>query len=162
MINPRYREEDEAWENHSPYPPLYEEEHHPPILIEALRKGMYALVGQRLGGNAIARFQPMAIEDILGSCEALVLLHRDKHDYCLGIYSQAEWELNIADIEEALSVLMIPFSIPPMLARWDRAIADLRKKWQKDTPFPIPSSQREASDEISEEDIEEHDIDRED
>ncbi len=158
LINPCYREESEAWEKHMPYPPLVDEERKPPILTETLRKGMYALVGQRAGNKAIARFQPKALEDVLQHCDALVLLHSDKHDYCLGIYSLDERDLDIDVIEESLSVLMIPFSIPPMLARWDRAIADLRKKWNKEAPFPIPSSQEESESESEEEPEEEPDV----
>ena len=161
LINPEYRGEDAHWERHMPYPPMADEEGNPPILVEELRKGMYALVGQRVGNRALARFQPKALEDVLKRCDALVLLHSDKHDYCLGVYSLEKWQLDIEEIEKTLSILMIPFSIPPMLARWDRAIADLRKKWERETPFPIPSSSRKEDAESSEEN-EETDLETDD
>ena len=51
-------------------------------------------------------------------------------------------------------VLFVPFSIPPMLARWDRAIRDLRREWDEESSgiFPIPMNP-ETKEEAS---VEEH------
>ena len=36
--------------------------------------------------------------------------------------------------------LLVPFAIPPMLARWDRALSELRETWDVDSmgDFPVP------------------------
>ena len=49
----------------------------------------------------------------------------------------------IPSLEESLEILVVPFSIPPMLARWDRAIWELRRRWDEEErgPFPIPRTE---------------------
>ena len=98
-------------------------------LSEALRNALFLLVGHRNPQHPIARFQAFAISDVLEHCSAVVLIHQDKHDICLGVYTQdTEFEVPVASLMETLSVVVVPFSIPPMLARWDRALKDLQKK----------------------------------
>lgn len=125
VINPVARKEEEIVPSHRPYPPLCDEKVSPPVLSEALRNALFRLTGHRNPQNKHASFQPVAIPEILQHCDALVLLHKDKHDVCLGIYTaDAEFDIPVEKMKETLDSLMIPFSIPPMLARWDRALRE--------------------------------------
>jgi len=130
----------------SSLPPLAYEDVDEPVLSERLRESLFYLTGGRMGPDSFCRFQAKAISVVLEYCEALVLLHHDKHDYCIGIYTKEQPESveMIQKIEESLACLAVPFSIPPMLARWDRAIWELRRRWdsEKNGPFPIPMSKR--------------------
>jgi hypothetical protein len=69
----------------------------------------------------------------------------DKHGPCAGIYSRDPIGAK-ERIEGLLSdeqpVLVVPFAIPPMLARWDRALWELRQDWDSDAlgEFPVPPS----------------------
>jgi hypothetical protein len=96
----------------------------------------------------LTRFQPLAIPAVLEHADLLVLLHQDKHGPALGIYG-TELEKRVEVIEsaaEASGCLLVPFAIPPMLARWDRALYELRITWmgKSDAEFPVPPAQ-EAS-----------------
>ena len=125
VINPMLRSKEEEPVVHRSYPPLCDEEDRPPVLSESLRNALFWLTGHRNPQNKHARFQPVAIPEVLQYCDALVLLHKDKHDVCLGIYTaDAEFEIPIEKIKKNLDSLVIPFSIPPMLARWDRALKE--------------------------------------
>jgi len=128
LIEPQQRTKDELQRNLRSYPPLVDEEVIPATLPEKVREALYLLVGHRNPQHPIARFQARAIPDILSYCSAVVLMHHDKHDVCLGIYTEAqEFEIPIARLREGLDVVVVPFSIPPMLARWDRALKELQK-----------------------------------
>ena len=125
---------------------------------------MFYLTGARTGYKSFCRFQALAIPDLLEDCDCVVLLHHDKHDYCFGLYTKEilAMEALVTSIEERLDRIVVPFSIPPMLARWDRAIWELRRRWNEEKygPFPIPTSARnskldETIDENSSEDSEE-------
>lgn len=111
-------------------------------LREPLRDGVFLLTGSRHEGHPLRRFQPVALPELLECSDAVVLLHQDKHAPCLGYYTRDERDL--APIFEALlgdrPILRVPFAIPPMLARWDRALWELRQDWSEDDQgeFPVP------------------------
>ena len=125
VVNPISRDKIEPVPENRPYPVMIDEELPPPVLCEGLRDAMFWLTGHRNPQNQHACFQPVAIPEVLKYCDALVLLHKDKHDVCLGIYTlDSEFEFSTDRIQEKLASLVIPFSIPPMLARWDRALKE--------------------------------------
>ncbi len=97
----------------------------------------------------VARFQPMALTAIAARCP-LVLLHQDKHGAAFGIYSaeRVDKEDVITALATGVDALSVPFSIPPMLARWDRALHEFRVRWMSDRPedeFPVPPAEAGAS-----------------
>ena len=98
----------------------------------------------------ISRFQPLALRAIAERSKGIVLLHQDKHGAAFGVYSTARVEK--ADVIGALATgvdaLSVPFSIPPMLARWDRALHEFRVRWMAERPddeFPVPPAEEGAS-----------------
>lgn len=104
---------------------------------------LFTLVGMSTLDSPPARFQPAAMPEVLEHCAGLVLMHRDKHGPALGIYSAESLALS-ERLEAALKdndLLCVPFAIPPMLARWDRALRELRPEWEKvhERPFPVPA-----------------------
>jgi hypothetical protein len=111
----------------------------PPALDEAL----FLLTGH---GDRLAlparRYQASALPDVLAHAPWVALLHADKHGPVLAIYSLAP----LPGAPEALErlaasrrLLAVPFSIPPMLARWDRALYELRVRWSPERgDFPVP------------------------
>jgi hypothetical protein len=154
VINPTQRKKSEAIRTIRSFPPLVEEEVRGPLLSEDLRNALFLLTGHRNPQNSLALFQPRAISEVLKHCSALVLVHKDKHDICLGIYTQEdEYSIPIGELSEQLSVLMVPFSIPPMLARWDRALKDLHQLEDVEAlrPFFV-EEETEETDSSSEED----------
>jgi len=88
----------------------------------------------------IERFQPMAIDAVLKHCEALVCVHQDKHGPAIAVYTSSPQNLSAAavSVAEAANCLPVPFAIPPMLARWDRAIYELRLSWDAETQGDFP------------------------
>lgn len=109
---------------------------------EALRQAVFLLTGSRNPGPPTRRFQPVAIVDVLRLAQALVLVHDDKHASCLGVYTQDE--IDPGDLFDRLvdgtGAIAVPFAIPPMLARWDRALWELRQDWDETVQgdFPVP------------------------
>lgn len=109
---------------------------------EDVRQRIFALVGMSSLDSPPARFQPAALPELLELSRAVLLLHRDKHGPALGIYSLEP--LGIVDKLENFcakeGLLTVPFAIPPMLARWDRALAEARQQWiaTRDDEFPVP------------------------
>jgi hypothetical protein len=99
-------------------------------------------MGARQYLRSSARYVADALWDLTENCQWVILIHEDKHSPCLGVYSGSEFD--IAPQIEAFCVqsdiLYVPFSIPPMLARWDRALRELRRDWDeaKQGTFPIP------------------------
>ena len=89
----------------------------------------------------IERFQPMAFEAVLKHCEALVCVHQDKHGPAIAIYTASQLDLSsaVVAVAKAAECLPVPFAIPPMLARWDRAIYELRMSWDAEIhgDFPV-------------------------
>lgn len=129
-------------------PPLADEaDTLPSLLSEELARALFFLTGFRAAGRPNRYFQPWGIPAVLGHVEAVTLLHRDKHGPALGHYSHAA-----PDVEDILSALnastdtplLVPFAIPPMLARWDRALWELRQQWDADArgEFPVPAAAR--------------------
>lgn len=112
--------------------------------MERLYELIFLLTGMSTLDSPPARYQPAAIPEVLEEAELLVLLHRDKHGPAVGVY--AAEHVDLAEILEPLAkeakALMVPFAIPPMLARWDRALGELRSRWDEeaDGPFPVPSA----------------------
>ena len=95
----------------------------------------------------LTRFQPLAIPAVLEHADGVVLLHQDKHGPALGIYGK-ELEERIDVIRgaaESSGCLLVPFAIPPMLARWDRALYELRITWMGNSDEEFPPPAQEAS-----------------
>lgn len=156
VIDPIERDSTEVVRDISPIPPLYGEAIRPPLLSEKLRDALFLLTGHRNAQNTIALFQPIAISEVLKYCSAVVLVHKDKHDICLGIYTQEkEFAMPVQALAKKLDVVMVPFAIPPMLARWDRALRDLQKEEglaQLQFLNPAEDSSSEDSESSSEDD----------
>lgn len=110
-----------------------------PGLVEAL----YRLVGHGDPDDRPARlYCPTAIPDVLEHAKALVLLHLDKHAPAVAIYTREPLDSDgLLDLTaRAAGAFPVPFAIPPMLARWDRALYELRMDWdpEHDGEFPVP------------------------
>jgi hypothetical protein len=117
----------------------------PAPLSEVALNALFLLTGYRSTGRPIRRFQPTGIPALLEHAEAVVLLHLDKHGPCAGVYSKAPLGATerLGSIgENGAQILVVPFAIPPMLARWDRALWELRQDWDSATrgDFPVPPS----------------------
>lgn len=111
---------------------------------DELSDRFFELVGMSTLDSPPARYQPAALPSILSVCKAVVLLHRDKHGSAIGIYSREPLkpENKLDALCEKHGSLLVRFAIPPMLARWDRALAELRTEWMANRadPFPVPVS----------------------
>jgi len=112
-------------------------------LPKELNEAIYLLTGQ--GNDAqwpVARFQPLAMKEILAHCKALICVHQDKHGPAIGIYTLEPVDCTSAlqDLAIEAGCLPVPFAIPPMLARWDRALYELRVQWNEEEfgEFPVP------------------------
>lgn len=106
-----------------------------------LEEAIFLLTGQgeRLG-FPMRRFQPAALPSLLEHVPWVALIHLDKHAPAIGIYSRDPLGLAraLADAGPRFDTLSVPFSIPPMLARWDRALYELRQRWPEGSEFPVP------------------------
>jgi len=116
----------------------------------ALREAIYLLSGMGSLDSPPSRFQPAALHDLFETCRAVVLLHRDKHGPAVGLYTPEPVEgaaERLAAAAEKKDSLPVRFAIPPMLARWDRALSEARASWldTHDTPFPVPAAPEPAS-----------------
>ena len=129
-------------------PPLADEaDSLPSLFSEELARALFFLTGFRAAGRPNRYFQPWGVPAVLEHVESVALLHRDKHGPALGHYSTTA-----PDVEAILSAfrasaespLLVPFAIPPMLARWDRALWELRQQWDADAlgEFPVPAAAR--------------------
>ena len=109
---------------------------------DALARALFLLVGMSTLDSPPARYNPMALSVLLEQVKAVVLFHRDKHGPALGVYSRAPVKTDgrLEGLVEKADALLVPFAIPPMLARWDRALAELRTQWmaERDDEFPVP------------------------
>ncbi|MFT7520645.1 MAG: hypothetical protein ACI9MC_002795 [Kiritimatiellia bacterium] len=109
---------------------------------EDLQDVLFALVGMSTLDSPPARYQPSILHEVLERCKALILLHRDKHGPALGIYSrdQIKTDGRLEGLSDKAGALLVRFAIPPMLARWDRALAETRQVWmdERDVEFPVP------------------------
>ncbi len=110
--------------------------------LDDLLERVFLLVGMSTLDSPPARYQPVALPELLGVARAVVLLHRDKHGVAVGIYTDepVRVEGKLDSLAEKAGALLVPFAIPPMLARWDRAIAELRATWMstRTDEFPVP------------------------
>ncbi|MEN0063176.1 MAG: hypothetical protein AAGA48_13560 [Myxococcota bacterium] len=110
---------------------------------DVLMERLFLLSGFATLDSPPARYQPVAIPSALELTPALVLVHRDKHGPALGIYTALDLPKMPERLErlcDRAGCLLVPFAIPPMLARWDRALAELRAEWMKthEDDFPVP------------------------
>lgn len=110
----------------------------------ALADDLFALSGMSTLDSPPAQYQPMAFDAVLNKVSALMLLHRDKHGPALGVYLRAPMpgiDAKLHKLCDKNGTLLVPFAIPPMLARWDRALAELRQTWmaERDDEFPVPA-----------------------
>lgn len=110
--------------------------------LDLLLDKLFLLTGMSTLDSPPARFQPAALPEVLELVRAVVLLHRDKHGTAVGVYSReaVRAEGRIEALCDKHGVLQVPFAIPPMLARWDRALSELRQSWveSRDDEFPVP------------------------
>lgn len=110
---------------------------------EALYEKLFLLVGMSCLDSPPASYQPGALPEVLELTSAVVVFHRDKQGPTLGIYSAEAIDTAPLDgLCDTYGALLVPFAIPPMLARWDRAIAELRTVWiaNREEEFPVPPS----------------------
>lgn len=114
----------------------------PEPLTEELREAAFLLMGFRQDGLPARKFQPAALPVLLEHAHAVVLVHQDKHASGIGIYTKDRIDPTeaIERLARARGALPVPFAIPPMLARWDRALWELRQGWDEDTlgEYPVP------------------------
>jgi hypothetical protein len=112
--------------------------------LEELWELLFLLVGLSCLDSPPAHYQPSALPEVLARVKVLILFHRDKHGPALGIYSRDPLDfhgrLAVACAES--KALLVPFAVPPMLARWDRALSELKQNWEQThtEPFPVPES----------------------
>lgn len=116
---------------------------------QAVLDALYLLTGMGTLDSPPARFQPAALPDLFALARAVVLLHRDKHGPAIGVYAPEPLDGAAARVvaeAEAAGTLAVPFAIPPMLARWDRALAEARSRWleTRSDPFPVPAAPEPA------------------
>lgn len=112
---------------------------------EAFVERLFLLTGLSTVDSPPARFQPGALPDLLDLVPVVLLFHRDKHSLALGIYTRERLPLvqRLELFAAKRGVLPVPFAIPPMLARWDRALAEARLRWEasSEEPFPVPHAE---------------------
>lgn len=117
-------------------------------LPEDVRGLLFLLTGYRVDGAPTRSFQAAALPEVLERCEAVVLVHQDKHGRCLGIYSKDAIEVGpvLLSLCGERGTLAVPFAIPPMLARWDRALWELRQEWDEvaNGEYPVPPAAEDA------------------
>jgi len=112
---------------------------------EELTQRLFALTGFSTLDSPPARYQPLALASVLELVPAVLLLHRDKHGPALGVYLReplASYETKLHKLCDKHGALAVPFAIPPMLARWDRALHELRSDWMSshEDDFPVPAA----------------------
>ena len=118
---------------------------------EPLAEALFLLTGFRCEGRPNRYFQPWGIPAVLEHAKAVALIHRDKHGPAMGVYRNEAFnfgEMFQGYTVEGLQPLMVPFAIPPMLARWDRALWDLRQTWDSTIlgDFPVPVAEPDPRD----------------
>jgi hypothetical protein len=113
--------------------------------LPALEDALFKLVGfSDPDGRPALFYNAMGIPAVLEHCEALVLFHLDKHGPAFIVYTfdPLDVEPLLLDVARAGGTFAVPFSIPPMLARWDRALYELRMQWDDaNGPFPVPPAE---------------------
>ncbi|MFT4623282.1 MAG: hypothetical protein ACI8PZ_001938 [Myxococcota bacterium] len=110
--------------------------------IDGLAPELFPLVGMSTLDSPPARYNPAALAQLVDLCRAVVLFHRDKHGCAIGVYSRlpVKTEGRLQGLCDKAGSLLVPFAIPPMLARWDRALSELREEWlaTRADDFPVP------------------------
>lgn len=111
-----------------------------------LEDALFQLVGfSDPDGRPALFYNAMGIPAVLKHCRALVLFHLDKHGPAFIVYTTEPLDVAEAliDLARKAKSFAVPFSIPPMLARWDRALYELRMRWDADAdgPFPVPPAE---------------------
>lgn len=112
----------------------------------ALYDAIYRLVGFSEPDDRPARkYCPAALPPLLELATAVVLLHLDKHAPVMAIYTREPLHADaVMDATaRAAGAFPVPFAIPPMLARWDRALYELRMEWDAESAgeFPVPPAE---------------------
>jgi hypothetical protein len=110
---------------------------------EALRAALYGLVGfSEPEERPASKYNPSGIAKVLEVCRAVVLLHLDKHAPAMAIYTNEPLaaDAHVEMVARTAGAFPVPFAIPPMLARWDRALYELRMEWDPARlgEFPVP------------------------
>jgi len=114
---------------------------------EPLAQALFLLTGFRSEGRPNRYFQPWGVPAVLEHASTLALVHRDKHGPALGVYRSDQFDIPslFGDQTDAdgPTPLFVPFAIPPMLARWDRALWELRQSWDATIKgdFPVPAAE---------------------
>jgi hypothetical protein len=125
-------------------PPLADEAAFlPNFFNESFASALFLLAGFRSEGRPNRYFQPWGVPAVLEHVDAVALIHRDKHGPALGVYRTAPFDMEAISSslnQENTQPLLVPFAIPPMLARWDRALSELRATWDTASlgDFPVP------------------------
>ncbi len=119
-------------------------------LDESVKELIFSLVGLSTVDSPPAQYQPRALPPLLEHTKAVLLLHRDKQGPALGVYSHEPINRvapRLQTLTDKAGTLLVPFAIPPMLARWDRALYELRQVWNEaeQGPFPVPAGPEETS-----------------
>jgi hypothetical protein len=127
----------------APIPPLADTTPRPESSLgEGLRQRLYLLSGLRQ--DTSRRFQATILPELLEHVESVILIHSDKHGRCLGLYSRSPFSVSeqLSALSAERETLVVPFAIPPMLARWDRALWELRQTWDPAArgSFPVPEA----------------------
>jgi len=120
----------------------------PSHVSEPLAQALFLLTGFRCEGRPNRYFQPWGVPAVLEHANSVALVHRDKHGPALGVYRNEGFDFAnmFCDLQiDGTQPLMVPFAIPPMLARWDRALWDLRQTWDSAArgEFPVPVAEAE-------------------
>ena len=121
-------------------------------ISEELAQALFLLTGFRCEGRPNRYFRPWGVPAVLEHARAVALVHRDKHGPALGVYRNQAFDPGtlFGDIQtNTPKPLLVPFAIPPMLARWDRALWDLRQTWDEGSQgmFPVPAAESERTEE---------------
>ena len=113
------------------------------LISNELEEALYLLSGMAEEEQfPVKRFQPAGVVEVLKHAKALVAVHLDKHGPALAIYTYEPLHVVtlLEETAENVGSLAVPFAIPPMLARWDRALQELRVRWtlERENEFPVP------------------------
>ncbi len=115
------------------------------VLTQEQEEALFLLTGHGDSSSwPVERFQPLALDTVLKGVRAIICVHMDKHGPAIGVYTHEglSRDTAIVAVIETSGCLAVPFAIPPMLARWDRALRELREGWDEEDrgAFPVPVS----------------------
>ena len=145
LIDPKRRADESANILASENPPDCEQA--PPILSEAAKQALFLMSNGRAHK---AKYRASALPKMLNHASQVALFHNDRNGYALGIYSHQDPEIDtlLEAYASQHSILLVPFVIPPMIARWDRALLELLRAWDKEEPFPLGGDEEVLSSKI--------------